>query len=583
MKKTVGIIGGGQLGRMLIEYGIRRLASSDDVKIRVLNLAADCSVSRYADQSGIEIIVGDYQSETDLRKFAAGCDVITWEIEHANIEVLQRLEDEGMIFIPKVCDLRIIQDKAIQKEFFEKRSFSVVDYVLSTNPIIDFWGTSAQQQLQQDKYTPVVYKSRRAGFDGRGVWIVANIESQPEIFKTGPIIIERFIENREELSVIVVRDGINVVAYEPVAMSFHRDDANILDGCCPATDGHVLIGGAPIPASHLEFCKEMAIAMSSALPGKVGLYAFEMFYVRKPNSSDDFNLHLNEVAARVHNSGHHTIHTHNISQFEELARVLLGYPLQEPRQLYRSFFMRNLFCNHYPYELPDGGPYRLVNHLCIPSNGPFVVDYQKGMATPWRKLGHITHVGSDCMDVYNEMEWYQRNNAIEMVVELKPTAPPIVGIVMGSESDFTVMIDACKCLKELDVPFEVTVVSAHRTPDRLVDYAKTAESRGIQVIIAGAGGAAHLPGMIAANTAVVPVIGVPIKTMSLNGLDSLYSIVQMPAGVPVACMAINGARNAAIFAAQVLKFHSSLKEQRKMTQDAVMQTASFRNVKIYDQ
>lgn len=130
---------------------------------------------------------------------------------------------------------------------------------------------------------------------------------------------------------------------------------------------------------------------------------------------------------------------------------------------------------------------------------------------------------------------------------------PKIGIIMGSKNDWETMKHACEVLEELGVPFEKKVVSAHRTPDFMFDYAQQAYSRGIQVIIAGAGGAAHLPGMVAAKT-LVPVIGVPIQSRALNGMDSLLSIVQMPAGVPVATVSIgkSGATNAGLLAAQIL-------------------------------
>ncbi|HAI70474.1 MAG TPA: 5-(carboxyamino)imidazole ribonucleotide mutase [Gammaproteobacteria bacterium] len=128
---------------------------------------------------------------------------------------------------------------------------------------------------------------------------------------------------------------------------------------------------------------------------------------------------------------------------------------------------------------------------------------------------------------------------------------PSVGIIMGSDSDLPVMKEAATMLEELGVTYELTIVSAHRTPERLFKYAKTAEARGLDVIIAGAGGAAHLPGMVAAITP-IPVIGVPVKTSHLQGLDSLLSIVQMPGGVPVATVAINNAKNAGILAAQII-------------------------------
>jgi 5-(carboxyamino)imidazole ribonucleotide mutase len=130
---------------------------------------------------------------------------------------------------------------------------------------------------------------------------------------------------------------------------------------------------------------------------------------------------------------------------------------------------------------------------------------------------------------------------------------PLVGIIMGSQSDWTTMRHAAELLEQFGVPHESRIVSAHRTPDRMVDYAKTAQARGLKVIVAGAGGAAHLPGMVAAMTT-LPVLGVPVESKSLSGLDSLLSIVQMPGGVPVGTLAIGipGAKNAGILAASIV-------------------------------
>ena len=134
-----------------------------------------------------------------------------------------------------------------------------------------------------------------------------------------------------------------------------------------------------------------------------------------------------------------------------------------------------------------------------------------------------------------------------------PDIQPLVGVIMGSRSDWDTMRHAADVLEEYGVPFEARVVSAHRTPDLMREYAQAAEERGLELIIAGAGGAAHLPGMVAAQT-LVPVVGVPVQSKALSGMDSLLSIVQMPGGVPVATMAIGvaGARNAGLFAVQML-------------------------------
>ncbi|MBI3341639.1 5-(carboxyamino)imidazole ribonucleotide mutase [Candidatus Curtissbacteria bacterium] len=152
-----------------------------------------------------------------------------------------------------------------------------------------------------------------------------------------------------------------------------------------------------------------------------------------------------------------------------------------------------------------------------------------------------------------------------------------VAIIMGSDSDLPVMQEAAKILDEFSVSYQITVVSAHRTPDRMAEFAKDAEGNGTKVIIAGAGGAAHLPGMTAANTH-LPVIGVPVKTKTMDGLDSVLSIVQMPPGVPVATVAINGAKNAGLLAVEILalsnkELSEKIKQYKANMKSEVLQKA----------
>lgn len=161
----------------------------------------------------------------------------------------------------------------------------------------------------------------------------------------------------------------------------------------------------------------------------------------------------------------------------------------------------------------------------------------------------------------------------------------LIGIIMGSTSDWDTMEHAAETLKQLDIPHEVEVVSAHRTPDKLFQYAETAESKGLEVIIAGAGGAAHLPGMTAAKTS-IPVLGVPVQSKALNGMDSLLSIVQMPAGIPVGTLAIGraGAINAALLAASIVsnkhpEYSDALKDYRQNQTDKVAANPDPREVK----
>lgn len=158
-----------------------------------------------------------------------------------------------------------------------------------------------------------------------------------------------------------------------------------------------------------------------------------------------------------------------------------------------------------------------------------------------------------------------------------------VGVVMGSDSDWSVMSDAAETLKEFGIEYEVEVLSAHRTPDRMIEWGKKAASRGIKVIIAGAGGAAHLPGMLASVTT-LPVIGVPVALAKLDGMDSLLSIVQMPAGIPVATVSIGGARNAGILAARILgAFDPSLQQKLEAFGVNLADQVAEKNAKLKSQ
>ncbi|MBQ2776971.1 MAG: 5-(carboxyamino)imidazole ribonucleotide mutase [Peptococcaceae bacterium] len=159
---------------------------------------------------------------------------------------------------------------------------------------------------------------------------------------------------------------------------------------------------------------------------------------------------------------------------------------------------------------------------------------------------------------------------------------PKVGIVMGSDSDLKIMQDAVKVLRDFGVESELVVASAHRTPYKALQYAETAEERGIEVIIAGAGAAAHLGGVLAAVTT-LPVIGVPINATALNGLDALYAMVQMPSGIPVATVAINGAKNAGILAAQILSVKEpELRKQLKAYKEKMAQEVEIKNQRVQE-
>ncbi len=160
---------------------------------------------------------------------------------------------------------------------------------------------------------------------------------------------------------------------------------------------------------------------------------------------------------------------------------------------------------------------------------------------------------------------------------------PIVGVVMGSDSDWSVMSDAAQILKEFGIAFEVEVLSAHRTPEKMIEWGKAAAGRGIKVIIAGAGGAAHLPGMLASVTT-LPVIGVPVALAKLDGMDSLLSIVQMPAGIPVATVSIGGAKNAGILAARIIgAFDAEISDAMATFSEELKHQVAEKNAKLKSQ
>lgn len=244
-----------------------------------------------------------------------------------------------------------------------------------------------------------------------------------------------------------------------------------------------------------------------------------------PNSLSDTIL-VNEIAPRPHNSGHYTIEACATSQYENHLRAILSLPLGSPSLKVPSAAMLNILGSSTSFD-----PIIQLCRTALEVPGAAIHLYGKSDCRPGRKMGHITLVGSSDAEVRANL----RTLLAPASSSHAPSPPekghshpfPLVGIIMGSDSDLPTMLPAARILDSFSVPYELTIVSAHRTPDRMRDYARGAASRGLRVVIAGAGGAAHLPGMVAAMTP-LPVIGVPVKGSVLDGVDSMYSILQMP-------------------------------------------------------
>ncbi|URE48509.1 hypothetical protein MUK42_14268 [Musa troglodytarum] len=546
---VVGVLGGGQLGRMLCQA-----ASQMAVKVVILDPLESCPASGLAYQH----VVGSFDDGDAVREFAKRCGVLTVEIEHVDAVTLEKLELQGIDCQPKASTIRIIQDKYLQKVHFSQQGIPLPDFMEIDNL------ANTEKAGELFGY-PLMIKSKRLAYDGRGNAVAHTKAELPSVvaalggFDHG-LYVERwtpfvklildlsvvlysfefagaiicFLRQSTlsdflgaELSVIVARARDNSVSCFPVVETIHKNNI------C-----HIVESPADVPNKIKKLAVDIAQKAVKSLEG-AGVFAVELFLTK------DGQVLLNEVAPRPHNSGHHTIESCYTSQYEQHLRAILGLPLGDPSMKTPAAIMYNILG-----EDEGEAGFHLAHQLmgkALKIPGANIHWYDKPEMRKLRKMGHITIVGpsknvvKERLDSLLERETPGSHGVVT----------PRVAIIMGSDSDLPTMKDAAEILKNFGVPHEVTIVSAHRTPERMYSFASSAKERGIQIIIAGAGGAAHLPGMVASLTP-LPVIGVPIRTSSLDGIDSLLSIVQMPKGIPVATVAIGNAANAALLAVRIL-------------------------------
>lgn len=513
---VVGLLGGGQLGRMLCQA-----ASQLAIKVMILDPSDNCPASKLA----YHHMVGSFDESSTVEEFAKRCGVLTVEIEHVDVETLEKLEKQGVDCQPKASTIRIIQDKYRQKVHFSQHGIPLPEFM----QIEDF--EEAKKAAILFDY-PLMIKSKRLAYDGRGNAVArSEDELSSAIAALGGyghgLYVEQWAPFVKELAVIVARGRDNSIVCYPVVETIHRENI------C-----HIVKAPADVPWKIRKLATDVACKAVSSLEG-AGVFAVELFL------TNDGQILLNEVAPRPHNSGHHTIESCYTSQYEQHLRAVVGLPLGDPSMKTPAAIMYNLLGED---EGETG--FLLAQQLtgrAMSIPGASLHWYDKPEMRKQRKMGHITIVGPS-MGV---LEARLRSILKEEAPDQQNADLPRVGIIMGSDSDLPVMKDAAKILDIFSVPYEVRVVSAHRTPQMMFSYASSAREQGVQVIIAGAGGAAHLPGMVAALTP-LPVIGVPVRATVLDGLDSLLSIVQMPRGVPVATVAINNATNAGLLAVRML-------------------------------
>ncbi|WVR08117.1 phosphoribosylaminoimidazole carboxylase [Kwoniella sp. DSM 27419] len=536
-RKTVGILGGGQLGRMLTHP-----AALLGIPLLILDSGAYTPAKQTLlpppDRAHPD---GPFTSESHIRELAAKCDVLTVEIEHVNADVLEAVEKEGLCEVqPAPRTIRLIQDKYAQKKYLADRGIPVAPFAeLGVNPTED-----AIKDVTDKLGLPVMLKAKTLAYDGRGNSPLQStdataIKASLDFLGDRPLYAEGWAPFVKEVAVMVVRNTAGEVKSYDAVETYHRD--SILRVCLAPLRGERGVN---------QRARELAEKAVGHLEG-AGIFGVEMFLM------EDGSLLLNEIAPRPHNSGHHTIEACLTSQFENHLRAILSLPLGATGLRVPSAAMVNVLGSSSSMD-----PIHKMADSALAVPGAAVHLYGKAESRKARKMGHITLTAesdAELNDRLREVLFAQPDADKSWIDVIAPAPPapshshakPLVGIIMGSDSDLPVMLPATKILDQFGVPYELTITSAHRTPERMVKYAKAAAGRGLRAIIAGAGGAAHLPGMVASETS-LPVIGVPVKASVLDGVDSLYSIVQMPRGIPCATVGINNSTNAALLAVRIL-------------------------------
>lgn len=390
---------------------------------------------------------------------------------------------------------------------------------------------------------PYMLKAKTQAYDGRGNFELRHkddIAAALKALECRPLYAEKWAPFKKELAVMVVKTANDVYSY-PTVETVHEDSI------CKLVYAPAMGVSSAVDAKAQQLARD-AVA---GFDGK-GVFGVEMFLL-----PDDTVL-VNEIAPRPHNSGHYTIEACRTSQYQVHLKALLDWPIHPgDLKLREPAIMLNILggqASDSHLELADQANANPSTSLHL---------YGKAEARPGRKMGHITVTAPYMYKAEKLIEpLIESSNktratrqdiprlALEEQTSSKPRCSPPVAITTGSESDQSRLLPCFDILQELGIPFEVSVTSAHRTPDHMSAFAKEAKSLGVKVIIAAAGGAAHLPGMIAANTS-LPVIGVPIVLRG-DGMDSVLSILNMPSGVPVATVAADRAANAALLAARII-------------------------------
>ncbi|KAI0004686.1 Phosphoribosylaminoimidazole carboxylase [Xylariaceae sp. FL0662B] len=556
---VIGLLGGGQLGRMLCEA-----AGPLGIPIAVVD-AEDCP-AKQANHNDLHV-TGSFKDPVKIKQLASRCDLLSVEIEHVETEILEEIATKGVEVPtpdgtsttlkkvpvhPSWKTIRLIQDKYQQKEYFAKNGIPVAPQMAIE--LGEARLSSLKEAAQKYGY-PFMLKGSKGSYDGRGNFKASgpeDLEIVVEQMGDQPLYAEKWVPFVMELSVMVIRteydDGkLKAVYPYPVVETIHEDSI------CTK----VFYPPRGIAEDTQKRAQKVASDVIASLWGR-GVFAVEMFLLK------DGQILVNEVAPRPHNSGHYTIEAvPQMSQYKaQLYSILDIVPERGVKLIPRvpSAIMLNVLGGAQPTSHD-----RYVE-LAKDTNDDYTDIYVHlyGKASkPGRKIGHITATGFSSVDrlaerisplikVMDEIRAERMGPMGQVQTQVSHPKPvPLVAVTMGSDSDLPVLSAGLKILDEFGVPYEVRITSAHRTPQHMMEFAAETSRSGCKVIIAAAGGAAHLAGMLASESH-LPVIGVPVKASVLDGVDSLYSMVQMPRGIPCAIVGIGNSTNAALLAVRIL-------------------------------
>ncbi|KAL9080392.1 MAG: hypothetical protein Q9157_000848 [Trypethelium eluteriae] len=551
----VGLLGGGQLGRMLVEE-----ANHLNIPIQVLDTPnAPAKQVHYHPKD----VNGSFATAEAVRQLADECDLLTVEIEHVDTDILEEVSHGGVKIEPSWRTIRIIQDKFEQKQHLKRNHVLTAEAVVVNN-MHDL--ESAAKALGY----PLMLKARRQAYDGRGNHVVrseSDLQDAMTSLGTRGLYAERWMNFKKELAVMVVKTKDGALTYPTVETVQENSICKLV--YAPARG---------ISREVAQAARDLAKRAVQAFPGK-GVFGVEMFLL------DDDTVQVLEIAPRVHNSGHYTIEACGISQFAAHLRAILDLPVpEESLELEQPAVMLNILGGATPWSHQT----LAERALEVPKARCHL--YGKGEARPGRKMGHITVTAPSLLEaeratcpLIETCDTLQRERKdIDLPPQLPQLMPsgteiPIIGVTAGSQSDQNVLQTCYDVLSGLRIPFERRITSAHRSPELMASYAKEAEARGIKVLIAAAGGAAHLPGMVAAFSRVIPVVGLPIKPSLGDGTDSLLSMTNMPRGTPVLTVGVNNAVNAALAAARIVAMWDSELRERLIAYSGEAENESREN------